>query len=53
MGTKQDDIEAYVNLYKSVHNHKPRGLDLQSWSREELQQGIRVLSRLGDTDITK
>lgn len=48
MGTKQDDIECYVNLYKSVHGVKPKALDLQSWTTTELQEGIRVLSRMGE-----
>ena len=46
--TKQDDISTYVNLYKQVHGVKPKALDLQTWSVTELQEGIRVLSRMGE-----
>lgn len=39
-------------LYESVHNHKPKALDLHSWSSEELQQGIRVLSTMCRRQVT-
>tara|TARA_R110000744_G_C19371646_1_gene562772 strand:+ start:11188 stop:11352 length:165 start_codon:yes stop_codon:yes gene_type:complete len=41
---KQQQIETYINLYKSVHGTKPRGLSLHEWTMAELDEGIRVLS---------
>ena len=44
LSDKEQNIECYTNLYKSVHGVKPRGMDLYNWTNAELEQGMRVLN---------
>ena len=45
---KQQQIETYTNLYKSVHGAKPRGIELHEWTMAELDEGVRVLSIMSE-----
>jgi hypothetical protein len=43
---RQADIECYINMYKSGHGVKPKGLELQSWTVKQLRAGIEVLNKM-------